>query len=87
MSWLKKGRAATDSDASKASTPGRDEPMQVENRHFVSGNPIQPPFPQGLQTAVFAMGCFWGAERVFWQRPGVFSTAVGYIAGLSMNPS
>lgn len=67
--------------------PGRDEAMPVTNRHFVNGHPIQPPFPPGLQTAVFGMGCFWGAERRFWQLEGVYSTAVGYAAGLTPNPT
>jgi peptide-methionine (S)-S-oxide reductase len=67
--------------------PGRAEPMRVPNRHFINGNPIQPPFPAGMETAVFGLGCFWGAERKFWQQPGVFSTAVGYAAGLTPNPT
>jgi peptide-methionine (S)-S-oxide reductase len=67
--------------------PGRDRPMEVVNRHFVSGNPIKPPFPEGLQQALFGMGCFWGAERRFWQLEGVFATAVGYAGGYTPNPS
>jgi peptide-methionine (S)-S-oxide reductase len=67
--------------------PGRDRPMEVVNRHFVTGNPIKPPFPAGLQQALFGMGCFWGAERRFWQLEGVFATAVGYAAGYTPNPS
>ena len=67
--------------------PGRDQPMAVVNRHFVTGNPIQPPFPAGMQQALFGMGCFWGAERRFWQLDGVFATAVGYAAGYTPNPS
>jgi peptide-methionine (S)-S-oxide reductase len=66
---------------------GRDEPIQIENRHFVTGNPMQPPFPDGMQRALFAMGCFWGAERVFWELSGVFTTAVGYTAGSTRNPT
>ncbi len=66
---------------------GRDEPMQVTNRHFVNGNPLLPPFPDNLRLALFGMGCFWGAERKFWQLPGVFSTSVGYAAGLTPNPT
>ncbi|HEY9907567.1 MAG TPA: peptide-methionine (S)-S-oxide reductase MsrA [Thermosynechococcaceae cyanobacterium] len=67
--------------------PGRSETMPVSNRHFINGNPIQPPFPPGFQTALFGLGCFWGAERKFWQQKGVFSTAVGYAAGLTPNPT
>lgn len=67
--------------------PGRSEPMPVNNRHFVNGNPIQPPFPEGIERAMFGMGCFWGAERRFWQQDGVFSTAVGYAAGHTPNPT
>ena len=67
--------------------PGRTEPIRVTNRHLLNGNPIQPPFPAGLETAVFGLGCFWGAERKFWQQPGVFSTAVGYAAGITPNPT
>lgn len=66
--------------------PGRDTPMAVPAKHFVSGNPLQPPFPSGCETAVFGLGCFWGAERRFWQLGGVFSTAVGYTAGFTPNP-
>lgn len=67
--------------------PGRDTPMRVPAAHFVSGHPLQPPFPDGLQQAIFGMGCFWGAERIFWNTPGVFSTAVGYAGGLTPNPT
>jgi peptide-methionine (S)-S-oxide reductase len=67
--------------------PGRSQPMAVPERHFVNGNPITPPFPTGFQTAVFGMGCFWGAERIFWQTPGVFTTAAGYAGGYSPNPT
>ena len=67
--------------------PGRDRPMAVPDRHFVNGNPIAPPFAQGLQTAVFGMGCFWGAERDFWRVPGVWTTAVGYAGGFTPNPT
>ena len=61
--------------------PGRTEALEVVNRHFVNGNPIQPPFPEHLEQAVFGLGCFWGAERKFWLVDGVYSTAVGYSAG------
>ncbi|GAA5317658.1 MAG: peptide-methionine (S)-S-oxide reductase MsrA [Candidatus Pelagadaptatus aseana] len=66
---------------------GRHEPMRVINRHGVLGNPILPPFPEHLQQAIFGMGCFWGAERRFWQLPGVYTTAVGYSGGFTPNPS
>jgi peptide-methionine (S)-S-oxide reductase len=67
--------------------PGRDRPMPVPEHHYVNGNPIAPPFPNGLEQAVFGMGCFWGAERVFWQASGVWTTAVGYAGGLTPNPT
>jgi peptide-methionine (S)-S-oxide reductase len=67
--------------------PGRAARMRVPPAHFVNGNRLEPPFPEGHQRALFAMGCFWGAERKFWQRPGVYSTAVGYAAGLTPNPT
>jgi peptide-methionine (S)-S-oxide reductase len=67
--------------------PGRAERMPVPARHFVSGNPLSGPFPAGFERAVFGMGCFWGAERKFWQLPGVFTTAVGYAGGLTPNPT
>ena len=67
--------------------PGRDTPLPVPNAHYVNGHPLQPPFPAGLQQAVFALGCFWGAERRFWQQPGVWSTAVGYAGGHTPNPT
>ena len=67
--------------------PGRDDAMALTNRHFVNGNPLKAPFPDGLQQAMFGLGCFWGAERVFWQLDGVFSTAVGYAAGHTPNPT
>jgi peptide-methionine (S)-S-oxide reductase len=67
--------------------PGREQAMQVPERHDVLGRPIAPPFPEGLERAVFALGCFWGAERVFWQAPGVYTTAVGYAGGYTPNPT
>ena len=66
---------------------GRSTPLRVPETHFVNGHRIVPPFPAGLREAVFAMGCFWGAERLFWQLPGVYSTAVGYAGGLTLNPT
>jgi peptide-methionine (S)-S-oxide reductase len=67
--------------------PGRDAPMPVPARHEVLGTPLAPPFPEGLERAVFGMGCFWGAERVFWQADGVYTTAAGYAGGYTPNPS
>jgi peptide-methionine (S)-S-oxide reductase len=67
--------------------PGREQAMAVPERHDVLGTPIAPPFPEGLERAVFALGCFWGAERVFWQAPGVYTTAVGYAGGYTPNPT
>lgn len=67
--------------------PGRAESLQVPERHYVNGNPLKPPFPAGLQQAVFGLGCFWGAERRFWQQPGVWTTAVGYAGGHTPNPT
>jgi len=67
--------------------PGSDTPMPVSNRHFVNGHPIQPPFPDGMRQALFGMGCFWGAERRFWQHQGAYSTAVGYAGGYTPNPT
>ena len=67
--------------------PGRTEPMKVPERHFVNGNRLAPPYPEGLMVATFALGCFWGAERRFWQQPGVYSTSVGYAAGTTPNPT
>ncbi|HEV3141925.1 MAG TPA: peptide-methionine (S)-S-oxide reductase MsrA [Vicinamibacterales bacterium] len=67
--------------------PGRGDRMDVPSQHFVNHNRIVAPFPDGLQRAMFAMGCFWGAERKFWQLPGVYSTAVGYAAGQTPNPT
>jgi len=66
---------------------GRVEPVPIPERHFVNGNPLTPPFPEGMETTVFALGCFWGAERRFWQTEGVYSTAVGYAGGYTQNPS
>ena len=66
---------------------GREERIPVPEMHFVNGNPLGPPFPQGMEMALFGMGCFWGAERAFWQAPGVYTTAVGYAAGYTPNPT
>jgi len=67
--------------------PGRAQRMRVPNAHFVTGAPLEPPFPAGTELALFALGCFWGAERKFWQTPGVFSTSVGYAGGRTENPT
>jgi peptide-methionine (S)-S-oxide reductase len=67
--------------------PGRSSPLKVPEMHFVNGHRIVPPFPAGLQEIVFGLGCFWGAERLFWQLPGVYSTAVGYAGGFTPNPN
>ena len=67
--------------------PGRVEKLPVPEKHFVNGHRLEPPFPEGMRRALFGMGCFWGAEKKFWQRSGVFSTAVGYAAGATPNPT
>jgi peptide-methionine (S)-S-oxide reductase len=67
--------------------PGRETPIPVPERHEVLDTPLQPPFPAGLETAVFGLGCFWGAERIFWTAPGVYTTAVGYAGGHTPNPT
>lgn len=67
--------------------PGRTAVMPVPAKHYVNGNPLKPPFPAGLEMALFGLGCFWGAERKFWQQKGVFTTAVGYAAGVTPNPT
>jgi peptide-methionine (S)-S-oxide reductase len=67
--------------------PGRSTPLRVPETHFVNGQRIVPPFPAGLREAIFGLGCFWGAERLFWELPGVYSTAVGYAGGFTPNPT
>jgi peptide-methionine (S)-S-oxide reductase len=76
----------TQMPAREQALPGRKEAMPVPERHHVNGNRLTPPFPEGLQLALFGLGCFWGAERAFWKIPGVYSTAVGYAAGYTPNP-
>ncbi|MCW4115948.1 peptide-methionine (S)-S-oxide reductase MsrA [Aurantimonas sp. MSK8Z-1] len=67
--------------------PGRPEPIETADAHFVSGRPLKGPFPEGLESAMFGLGCFWGAERAFWQAPGIYVTAVGYAGGQTPNPT
>ena len=83
MSLLKKGLLVSP----EQSLPGREQPMSVPHAHYVNGNPIQEPFPLEHSKIVLGLGCFWGAERWFWQLPGVFSTAVGYAGGFTPNPT
>jgi peptide-methionine (S)-S-oxide reductase len=71
----------------ESTLPGRATPVDVPAKHFVNGHPLRGPFPAGLQLAQFGLGCFWGAERLFWKTPGVYSTAVGYAGGDTKNPS
>ena len=71
----------------ESTLPGRANAVTVPDKHFINGHPLQAPFPAGLQQAVFGMGCFWGAERLFWKLPGVYSTSVGYAGGQTKNPS
>ena len=70
-----------------AALPGRDTPLVTRETHLVLGTPLRPPFPDGTERAVFGLGCFWGAERIFWQLPGVHTTAVGYAGGITPNPT
>jgi peptide-methionine (S)-S-oxide reductase len=83
MAWFTKSTMPTPDEA----LPGRTATMPVPSKHYVNGNPIQGPWPAGIETAVFGLGCFWGAERIFWQTPGVYSTAVGYSGGFTPNPT
>src|SRR2546423_11652258 len=80
-------RAKTRLPEPSEALPGRAEARVAPARHDVLGNPLTPPYPEGLQTAVFGLGCFWGAERLFWQTPGVWTTAVGYAGGPTPNPT
>jgi len=73
--------------AAESALPGREQAMSVVDQHAVNGHPLLPPFPMGLESIVFGLGCFWGAERRFWQLQGVYSTSVGYSAGYTPNPS
>jgi peptide-methionine (S)-S-oxide reductase len=80
------GKKASIPSASEA-LPGRSQAMPVPEKHHVNGNPLQPPFPETMEQAIFGLGCFWGAERKFWQQEGVYTTAVGYAAGQTPNPT
>ena len=75
----------TELPRSQDALPGRDQPLSVPDRHFVNDHPLKPPFPNGMETALFGLGCFWGAERCFWQTKGVYTTAVGYAGGYTPN--
>ena len=80
-------RKKTEMPSKANALPGRSERMPVPAAHYVNGNPLEPPFPEGLEQAMFGMGCFWGAERKFWEAEGVYTTAVGYAAGHTPNPT
>ncbi len=80
-------RKKTEIPKPEEALPGRPDPLPIENRHFVNGHPIKPPFPDTMHQAIFGMGCFWGAERRFWERKGVYATAVGYAGGHTPNPT
>jgi len=80
-------RKALEMPTPETALPGRGQPLRTAERHFVNGHPLKGPYPEGSQTAVFAMGCFWGVERMFWQVPGVWVTAVGYVDGITPNPT
>ncbi len=80
-------RKKTDLPTAAEALPGRDAPLTLPAAHEVLGAPLAPPYPDGLEVAVFGLGCFWGAERKFWEHPGVYSTSVGYAGGLTPNPT
>jgi len=84
MFWLKN---KSDMPSAEEALAGRDRAVPVPETHFVNGRPLKPPFPEGLETVVFGLGCFWGAEKLFWQTPGVYTTAVGYAGGFTPNPT
>lgn len=81
------GRSKTGLPTAEQALPGRSEAMRVPHAHFVNGKPLRGPFPDHLEQAVFAMGCFWGVERLFWKQSGVYTTAAGYAGGVTPNPS
>lgn len=80
-------RKPAEMPTAESALPGRNQPIPTAQTHFVNGQPLQGPYPEGMETAVFAMGCFWGVERLFWQIPGVHVTAVGYVSGFTPNPT
>lgn len=80
-------RKMVDMPRPEEALPGREQALDVPERHFVSGNRLIPPFPEALSLAMFGLGCFWGAERIFWQQPGVYSTMAGYAGGYTPNPT
>ena len=81
------GRDKTELVDPAEALPGREQAVRIPEIHAVLGTPLQPPFPEGIRTAIFGMGCFWGAERIFWEAEGVYTTAVGYAGGATPNPS
>jgi peptide-methionine (S)-S-oxide reductase len=85
--WFSTPRHKLEMPPRDKALPGRATPMAVPARHFVNGNPLKGPFPDQMQLALFGLGCFWGAERLFWKAPGVYSTSVGYAAGYTPNPT
>ncbi|TJZ73268.1 peptide-methionine (S)-S-oxide reductase MsrA [Rhodococcus oryzae] len=91
MSWyddiLGRTAAKTAIVSADEALPGRTQPLRVPDAHYVNGHPLTPPFPEGMQTAVVGMGCFWGAEKEYWQLDGVYSTAAGYAGGFTLNPT
>jgi peptide-methionine (S)-S-oxide reductase len=81
------GRKTLEMPTQETALPGRAHPIPTAETHFINGHPLKGPYPEGMETAVFAMGCFWGEEKKFWSLPGVWVTAVGYVAGLTPNPT
>ena len=81
------GRKTLELPTPETALPGRAHPIPTAQTHFINGRPLKGPYPDGLETAIFAMGCFWGEEKKFWSLPGVWVTAVGYVAGLTPNPT